>query len=104
MAKSTVSNAPKRVPTSDKNYSYTTVFVALLAVAGAYLYFDRTTTLNRFSEVFCDTLAAQHEAETKTDSCCGGTTSEEPVAPKLTRGSSNDPHVAGGKSYNAKGM
>jgi len=102
MAKSTVSNAPKSVPTSDKNYSYTTVFVALLAVAGAYLYFDRTTTLNRFSEVFCDTLAAQHEAETKTDSCCGGTTSEEPVAPKLTRGSSNDPHVAGGKSYNAK--
>ena len=96
MAKSTVSNAPKSVPTSDKSYSYTTVFVALLAVAGAYLYFDRTTTLNRFSEVFCDTLVAE---TTKTS-----TTPEVPAAPKLTRGSSNDPHVAGGKSYNAKGM
>ena len=104
MAKSTVTNAPRNVQNSDKNsgYTCTTVFVALLAIGGAYLYLDRTTTLNRFSEVFCDTLSAQaqqrnvEKAETKTST-------PEPVAPKLTRGSSNDPKLAGGKSYNAKG-
>ena len=108
MAKSTVTSSSRHVQnTSEKSggVSYTSVFVAVLAVAGAYLYIDRTQTLNRFSEVFCDTLSTQ--AAQKSEPCCGdheAQTDTPPVAqPKLTRGSAYDPKLAGGKSYNAKG-
>ena len=100
MAKSTVTSRHVQNTSEKSGYSYTSVFVAVLAVAGAYLYFDRTQTLNRFSEVFCDTLSTQtaqntDHVEAQTDA---------PVAkPKLTRGSAYDPKLAGGKSYNAKG-
>ena len=106
MAKSTVTNAPRNVQNSDKNSSYTctTVFVALLAIGGAYLYLDRTTTLNRFSEVFCDTLSAQAQQQRNVEKAETETSTPEPCCKsKLTRGSSNDPKLAAGESYNAKG-
>jgi len=105
MAKSTVTNAPRNVQNSDKNSSYTctTVFVALLAIGGAYLYLDRTTTLNRFSEVFCDTLSAQAQEQRNVEKAETETSTPEPCCKsKLTRGSSNDPKLAAGESYNAK--
>jgi len=53
-----------------KGLSYSSVLVALLAVGGAYVYFDRTSTLNKFStavtETLCDNLMPKHQAEATT--------------------------------------
>ena len=101
MAKSTVTSSSRNVQNSEKGYSYSSVLVAVLAVAGAYLYFDRCcmdSTLNRFSEVFCDKLSAQAAQKTE-----ASTDITPEVAPKLTRSSAYDPKLTGGKSYNAKG-
>jgi len=50
-----------------KGLSYSSVLVALLAVGGAYVYFDRTSTLNKFSaavtETLCDTMLSKHQTE-----------------------------------------
>jgi len=52
-----------------KGLSYSSVLVALLAVGGAYVYFDRTSTLNKFSaavtEKLCDTMLSKHNEDTK---------------------------------------
>jgi len=46
-----------------KGLSYSSVLVALLAVGGAYVYLDRTSTLNKFSvavtETLCDTMLSK---------------------------------------------
>ena len=47
---------------------YCTYVVALVAVAGAYIYFDRTSTLNRFgvavTETLCDMLPVKTSSST----------------------------------------
>ena len=51
-----------------KGLSYSSVLVALLAVGGAYVYFDRTSTLNKFSaavtEKLCDTILSKPNEDT----------------------------------------
>lgn len=81
-----------------KGFSYTSVLVGLLAVGGAYFYFDRTSSLNQFSsaltEKLCDKFS-NHEASP--------TEETGPAPPKLTKESLYNPSLAGGKSYDPKG-
>jgi len=87
---------------SIKGFSYSSVLVALLAVGGAYVYFDRTSSLNKFSvavtEKLCDMLPNRHESEDKT------TPADEVTAtpPLLTKESSYNPQLINGASYNSK--
>lgn len=85
---------------ASKGFSYTPVLVAVLALGGAYLFTDKTATLNRFGEAvterLCDLLPK--------------TPAQEPIAPTpnptqkvLTKGSIYNPKLVGGESYNAKG-
>ena len=76
----------------------TSVIVALLALTGAYVYFDRTSTLNRFgaavTETLCDMLPAPNPVKP---------TPPTPATSNPKKESEFNPKLPGGKSYNAKG-
>jgi len=79
-----------------KGLSYSTVLVALLAVGGAYVYFDRTSTLNKFSasltETLCDTIMTKHHAEPTTPPPVEDTVATPTAAEiKPTKESSHNP-------------
>ena len=84
-----------------KGFSYSSVLVALLAVGGAYVYFDRTSSLNKFSaamtEKLCDMLPKVEDATP--------TTEETVATPPEIKISKSSTHYtpAEGESYDAKG-
>ena len=85
-----------------KGLSYSSVLVALLAVGGAYVYFDRTSTLNKFSvavtETLCDTMLSK-TIEPDTPTTLEPTVATPTVAEtKPTKESSHNP-----VPYDAKG-
>ena len=84
-----------------KGFSYTQVVVALVVLGSAYLYVDKNSALNRFGEAvterLCDMLPPKPKDATPTEA-----TPTEPAPPKLTRYSSYNPKLAGGKSYDSK--
>jgi len=78
-----------------KGLSYSSVLVALLAVGGAYVYFDRTSTLNKFSvavtETLCDTMLSktiEHDTPTTIEPTVATPTVAET---KPTKESSHNP-------------
>ena len=91
---------------SIKGFSYSSVLVALLAVGGAYVYFDRTSSLNKFSvavtEKLCDMLPNRLEStEDKTTPDNAATPPNTQI--KLSKASSHTPQLINGASYNSKG-
>ena len=84
-----------------KSLSYTQVVVALVVLGSAYLYVDKNSALNRFGEAvterLCDMLPPKPKDATPTEATPTG-----PAPPKLTRYSSYNPKLAGGKSYDSK--
>jgi hypothetical protein len=94
------------VSKSTKGYNYTSIVIASLAIAGAYIFVDKTATLNRFSEAvtgrLCDMLPQKTTVGADEQSITADATPNE--KPKfLNRQSSYNPKFPGGKSYNAKG-
>ena len=91
---------------SIKGFSYSSVLVALLAVGGAYVYFDRTSSLNKFSvavtEKLCDMLPNRIESEDKTTPDNAAATPPTTQI-KLSKASSHNPQLINGASYNSKG-
>jgi len=90
-----------------KGISYSTVLVAFLVVGGAYVYFDRTSSLNKFSaavtETLCDMLPNRGLKKSATPPV-----EEEAVAtpttPKIqpSKSSAHNPKLVNGASYDAK--
>ena len=84
-----------------KGFSYSSVLVALLAVGGAYVYFDRTSSLNKFSAAMtgklCDMLPKVEDATPPTEE-----TVATPPAIKISKSSSHYT-LADGETYDAKG-
>ena len=84
-----------------KGFSYSSVLVALLAVGGAYVYFDRTSSLNKFSAAMtgklCDMLPKVEDATPPTEE-----TVATPPAIKISK-SSTHYTLADGETYDAKG-
>ena len=84
-----------------KGFSYSSVLVALLAVGGAYVYFDRTSSLNKFSAAMtgklCDMLPKVEDATPPTEE-----TVATPPAIKISK-SSTHYTLAEGETYDAKG-
>jgi len=90
---------------SIKGFSYSSVLVALLAIGGAYVYFDRTSSLNKFSvavtEKLCDMLPNRLEStEDKTTPDNAATPPTTQI--KLSKASSHNPQLINGASYNSK--
>jgi len=83
-----------------KGFSYSSVLVALLAVGGAYVYFDRTSSLNKFSAAMtgklCDMLPKVEDATPPTEE-----TVATPPEIKISK-SSTHYTLAEGESYDAK--
>ena len=84
-----------------KGFSYSSVLVALLAVGGAYVYFDRTSSLNKFSAAMtgklCDMLPKVEDATPPTEE-----TVATPPEIKISK-SSTHYTPADGETYDAKG-
>ena len=84
-----------------KGFSYSSVLVALLAVGGAYVYFDRTSSLNKFSaamtEKLCDMLPKVEDTTPTTER-----TVATPPEIKISK-SSTHYTLADGETYDAKG-
>ena len=84
-----------------KGFSYSSVLVALLAVGGAYVYFDRTSSLNKFSAAMtgklCDMLPKVEDATPPTKE-----TVATPPEIKISK-SSTHYTLAEGETYDAKG-
>ena len=84
-----------------KGFSYSSVLVALLAVGGAYVYFDRTSSLNKFSAAMtgklCDMLPKVEDATPPTE--------ENVATPPAIKISKSSTHytLAEGETYDAKG-
>ena len=84
-----------------KGFSYSSVLVALLAVGGAYVYFDRTSSLNKFSAAMtgklCDMLPKVEDATPPTE--------ENVATPPEIKISKSSTHytLAEGETYDAKG-
>ena len=84
-----------------KGLSYSSVLVALLAVGGAYVYFDRTSTLNKFSaavtETLCDSIIPKHQAEATTPPTPHATPAMDEIKPSKESSHNPIPYDAKGK-------
>lgn len=100
MAKGATTQALRQAQGGGKSYSYTSVFVALLAIGGALMYFDRTSAFNSFGAAFAEKLCDIAQKENKVSDA---SSEQVPAQVKLTKASSHNPSMSGGKAYNAKG-
>ena len=111
MAKSTVGQTTgSRNQTSSKGtFPYCSTIVALLAVSAVYVYFDRTSTLNKFSvamtEKLCDMLPNKHEINHENTYEKMPEKSEEKTVKtkKPSKESLHNPKLQSGAVYNSKG-
>lgn len=95
MAKGATTQSSQAHHAGGKSYSYTSIFVALAAIGGALMYFDRTSTFNSFGAAFAEKLCDIAQKEKVAEA------SEAPAQVKLTKASSYNPDMS--KAYDAKG-
>lgn len=92
--------------TSKGSVSYTSVLVGLLAVGAAYMYFDRTSTLNQFSaamtEKLCDMLP--HHKKDLPQAQAPSENAQQEAAPTVVPNTFVKESTINPKPYDAKGI